>query len=216
MIRNLLVMTASMAAAASSVEAGEVYAGIGLPGVMIGYAQPINPMFTVRGDFATLGSKSDRRNEEGIEYDAKIALDRVGVFGDWFVTGGGFRLTGGVTFNRVKADLHARGDGTPYRFGDLTVPSSPDDRFDVKVEYPKTTPYLGIGYGHQLAQNRGWGFVFDVGASIGKAKVTESRSGPNFSLVPQSEIDKELAEVRDGVAKFKAIPQISVGVNYRF
>jgi hypothetical protein len=84
----------------------------------------------------------------------------------------------------------------------------------VKIEFPKTTPYIGLGYGHQLST--GWGFVFDLGASIGKAKVTESHSGNNFSLIPQSDIDAEMAEIRDGAGKIKAIPMIAIGFNYRF
>lgn len=211
-IRNVLAVTALLASAPLA-QAGEVYAGVGLPGVMLGYAHALSPTITVRGDFATLGSFDDRRSEGGIDYDTKASFNRTGVFGDWFVAGG-FRLTGGITFNRLKADLHARGDGRPLQIGDVTVVATADDRLDVKIEYPKVTPYLGFGYGHHAAS--GWGFVFDIGASFGKAKVSESHSGPMFSNVDQAEIDKEMAEVRDGVAKFRAIPQLSVGVNYRF
>lgn len=213
MIRPALAVAAALVATASPAHAGEVYAGVGLPGVLVGYAHSLSPTITVRGDFATLGSRSERSNEEGITYDTKASFSRTGLFADWFVAGG-FRLTGGVTFNRLKADMHARGDGTNFQIGDVSVPSSAADRLDVKFEYPKVTPYLGIGYGHQ--PDSGWGFVADLGASIGKAKVSETHSGPNFSLVSQAEVDKEMAEVRDGVAKFKAIPQITVGVNYRF
>jgi hypothetical protein len=56
-----------------------------------------------------------------------------------------------------------------------------------------------------------------VGASIGRAKVTGSVSGPNVSgNVTQADIDRELEEVRDGVGKIRAVPQLSLGVNYRF
>ena len=41
-------------------------------------------------------------------------------------------------------------------------------------------------------------------------------SGGGTKKATQAEIDKEMAEVRDGVAKFRAIPQLTVGVNYRF
>jgi len=216
MIRRSLA-AAVLLASASFAHAGEVYGNIGLPGVMLGYAQPVSPNFTVRADLSTLGSYKERRTEDGIAYDAKINAHRAGLFGDWFVAGG-FRLTAGVTFNDVKANLDARGDGvTPWNVGGTTVVASPNDRFNVKVEYPKTTPYLGIGYGHH--QDSGWGFVFDLGASIGKPKVSETHSGPNIgnpAIVSQADIDAEMAEVRDSVGKVKVIPQISIGVNYRF
>jgi hypothetical protein len=199
---------------ATSASAGEVYTGIGTHGVMLGYAQALSPDFTVRGDFGTLGSRERNEREEGIDYQGKLTYNRVGLFGDWFPFSGGFRLTGGVTFNNMKLDLLATGNGSPITIGGNSYPTDSTDRLNVKVEFPKTTPYLGIGYGHQLST--GWGFVFDLGASIGKAKVTETHSGNNLSQVSQADIDAELAEIRDGAGKVKAIPMIAIGFNYRF
>lgn len=210
-----LLLAAALLSTSAIASAGEVYAGIGLPGAMLGYAQPVSKAVTVRADVATLGRYDERRTEDGVPYDATINAHRAGLFADWFVAGGGFRVTGGVTFNNVKAELDARGDGTAWNIGGTSFVSSPDDRFNVTVEYPKTTPYVGIGYGHH-AGDRGWGFVFDLGASIGKPKVKETHSGPNMSLVSQADIDAEMAEVREDVGKLKVIPQISIGVNYRF
>lgn len=210
-----------MALAALTLTAGaqaqEVYTGIGTHGVVLGYAHPLSPGFTLRGDFGTLGSRNRSERDEGIDYEGKLTYNRVGLFGDWFAFGNGFRFTGGVTFNNMKLDLVAKGNGTQMTVGNNTFVSSTDDRLNVKIEFPKTTPYLGIGYGHQLST--GWGFVFDLGASIGKAKVSETHSGTNLgntSIVSQADIDAELAEVRDDAGKIKAIPLIAIGFNYRF
>lgn len=210
---NRVAACAALFLAAGAAHAGEVYAGIGLPGVMLGYAHPIHDSLTVRGDFATLGSRSKQQTEEGIDYDAKATLGRVGVFADWFVAGG-LRLTGGLTLNDFKVDLLARGNGQPITIGGRSYPTSGADRFKVAIKFPSTTPYLGIGYGHQLST--GLGFVFDIGASIGKAKLSTEASGPNLSQVSQADIDAETAELRDGVARLRALPQISFGVAYRF
>lgn len=203
---------------AIAANAGEVYAGAGLPGLMLGYAQPLNASFTLRGDWATLGSRTKRVNEEGISYDAKFAFNRVGVFADWFFLGG-MRVTAGVTFNNLTADLRAQGDGvTAYQFGNAApVVLTSADRLDVTISYPKSTPYLGLGYGHQLST--GWGFTFDLGASYGKAKLGETHSGPtlgNPALVTQANIDDEMSQLREGVGRIRYIPQLSLGVNYRF
>ncbi len=213
-MKHTLIALAALSLAAGA-HAGEVYTGIGTHGVMLGYAHALSPDFTVRGDFGTLGSRDSTEREEGIDYEAKATYNRVGLFGDWFpFSGGGFRFTGGVTFNNMKLDMVAKGNGSPITIGNNSYTTDSTDRLNVKIEFPKTTPYLGIGYGHQLST--GWGFVFDLGASIGKAKVSESHSGNNFSQVPQSDIDAELAEIRDGAGKIKAIPMIAIGFNYRF
>ncbi len=216
-MKKLLTAMALGCACMASAQAGEIYTGLGTHGVMLGYAHALSPDFTVRGDFGTLGSRTANEREEGVDYEVTVGFNRAGVFGDWFPFAGGFRLTGGVTFNNVKLDMLARGNGTPMTIGNRTFVSSPDDRLNVKIEYPKTTPYIGIGWGHQLST--GWGFTFDIGASIGKAKLTETHSGTNLgnpAIVSQADIDAELAELRDGVGKVKALPLISLGVNYRF
>ncbi len=216
MLKNttLAAMAAALCCAASA-HAGEVYTGIGTHGLMLGYAQPVAPHVTVRADYASFGKRNRQENEEGIDYDAKITFNRIGLFADAFpFAPGGFRLTGGVTFNNWKVDMEGRGNGGTINIGGTNYTMTSADRLNVKIEYPKTTPYVGIGYGHQLST--GWGFVFDLGASIGKAKVTETHSGPNLSLASQADIDREMAEVREGAGKVKAIPLIAIGFNYRF
>lgn len=102
--------------------------------------------------------------------------------------------------------------------GDQTVTLAADDRLYVAIKVPKATPYIGLGWGHQQA-NKGFGFVADIGATIGKAKLTVEATGTNLgnrSLVTQEDIDKETQELRDGVGKITFIPQISLGLNYRF
>lgn len=211
--RSSLVF-AALAASAGTPHAAEVYGGIGLPGAMIGFAQPVSDTVTLRGDFATLGSHDKDYDEDGIKYKGHLKTDRLGLFADWFPFNGGFRLTGGLTFNSWKLDLNAQGNGSTITIGNNTYALSANDRFDVTVEFPKTTPYLGIGYGHQ--KESGLGFLFDLGVSIGKAKLSESHSGPNLGSASQADIDKELAELRDGVGKVKVLPQLSIGLNYRF
>ena len=60
--------------------AGEVYANLGLPGIGLGYAHPIDSHFTVRGDFMTMGSRQKDTTEDGIAYPvmqrAKAAVER--------------------------------------------------------------------------------------------------------------------------------------------
>jgi hypothetical protein len=207
-----LIAGVSAACLVAGAHAGELYGNIGLPGVMIGYAQPLNAHFGLRADVASLGTIDADGTEEGIDYEGKARAHRVGVFGDWFVFGGGFRLTGGITLNVMRIDLTGRGNGGTIEIGNTTYVTAPGDRFDVRIKFPRVTPYLGIGYGQQPAA-AGWGFVFDLGASIGKAKVSAST---NIAGVTQDDIDRELQELRDGVGKVRAIPQLSVGVNYRF
>lgn len=216
MLRQTLpLMTAVLAlAAGSAAHAGELYTKVGLPGVMLGWAQPLSPQFGLRIDYATLGDRSEQRTEEGIRYDARLKLSRVALLGDWFPFSGGFRVTGGVTSNQYRADLLAIGDGGSVTIGNNSYTLTANDRFEVRVRYPSSTPYVGFGWGHQAAS--GLRFSFDVGAMIGKATVSYSLTGPAAQQVTQADIDAELAELRNGVGKVKAVPQVTFGIGYSF
>jgi len=214
MIRKVLTI-AVLTSMSGAALAGEIYSGAGLPGLMLGYAQPFGS-FTLRGDWATLGTRRKQSVESGVTYDAELGFNRVGLFADWFYLGG-LRITGGLTYNNLKANLVAQGNGTPFTIGTNTFNSDPSDRLAVTIKYPKTTPYLGLGYGHQAST--GMGFTFDIGASFGKASVSETHSGVNLgnpAIVSQADIDAEMAELREGVGKIKYVPQLSIGLNYRF
>lgn len=208
--------TLVMGCLSANAQAGEVYTGIGLPGLMFGYAQPINPRFTVRADVATLGNYKKNATESGINYQAKLAFTRLGIFGDYFPFSGTFRLSGGLTLNNQEIKLHSTAQpGSTVQIGNTSYPVTQDDHIDAKVKFPSATPYLGIGWGHQQSAT-GFGFIADLGATIGKPKIEFKASGPILDHVSQSDIDQETQQLRDGVGKIHLIPQVSLGLNYRF
>lgn len=207
---------ATLGLGALTAQAGEIYANAGFPGVGLGYAHPLNSHFALRGDFMTLGTHKKDMNEEGIDYKGTLSTSRVALFADYFPFGGVFRLTAGITANNYKLELDASGASGELTVGDTTYRGlTAADGLNVKIKLPKTTPYLGIGWGHQ--QESGFRFAFDLGAIIGKAKLDATTRGALASdPTIQAELDKELAELRDGVGKIKALPQITFSLGYSF
>lgn len=218
-LRNLAPLTATLALAAIAsapghAVAGEVYTKFGLPGAMLGYAQPLGPLFGIRADYATVGTRKERRTEDGIDYEGTLKLNRAALLADWFPFAGTFRFTAGVTSNQYKLDLLATGAGGSLTIGNTTYTTTSADQFKVQVKFPSSTPYLGFGWGH--GSGSGLRFSFDVGAKLGKATVGYQLSGPLAARVSQADIDAELAELRDGVGKIKAAPQVTFGLGYSF
>jgi hypothetical protein len=205
--------------AAHVAQAQEVYVGAGLFGVQVGYAFAVTPNVNLRGDFLTMGSREKSFNESGTAYQGKINWSRKALLADWFPSGSSFRVTAGATFNDVGFDLYANGAGQKVDINGRQLSLSANDSLNIQVKMPSTTPYIGIGFGHKPG-SKGWGFHSDFGASLGKFKVTETRTGGlvnGGSLgVTQSDVDKELADVREGVAKLKFLPQLTLGVSYHF
>lgn len=195
-------------------QAGEIYAPLGIPGWGVGYAHPVNGQLTLRGDYMTLGTRSGSQTEDGIEYDAQLKLNRAAIFADWFPWSGRFRLTAGLAATNYKLEMDASGAGRTITVGDTPYTLTSADGLNVQVKFPSTMPYLGLGWGHQTGS--GLRFSFDLGALIGKAKVSATGRGQLASSQAQADIDKELQELRDGVGKTSFIPQISLGLGYSF
>jgi hypothetical protein len=168
----------------------------------------------VRLDAATVGTLNERRVEDGIAYDATFKGDRAALLADWFVFGGGFRFTGGVTSSRYSLDLLATGAGGSITVGNTTYVTSSADRFSVRVRPPSSMPYVGLGWGHQ--SNSGLRFSFDIGAKLGKATLSYALAGPWASSVSQADIDAELSELREGVGRVRFVPQLTFGLGYSF
>jgi hypothetical protein len=213
-LRKRLLATIALTLFAPMVHAGELYVGGGAPGLTVGFAQPVNPLWGWRGEVSSLGNHRKQLNEEGIDYTARLKTERAALLGDWFVTGGGFRLTGGVAYQNYQWTLDGSGAGGSMTVGNTTYITTAADGLLVEVKVPRTVPYIGLGWGHQA--DRGWRFAFDVGAFIGKATVTVTPRGQLTSPLAQSDINAELAELRDGVGKVKALPQLSFSLGYSF
>lgn len=215
------VATAALAIAAGGLvsleaRAAEVYGQVGVPGYILGVGIPAGKGLTFRADIGGLDKIERTINRSGIDWQADAKLTRIGLFGDWYPTGGRFRLTAGLTINDMKADLAATGAGRSINIGGTPYTLGADDRLDARIEMPSTSPYLGIGWGHH-AEGVGFGFIADVGVSFGRPKVTTRVSGP-LATQPtiQADVEREMAELRDSVRSIRVIPQVTLGVNYRF
>jgi hypothetical protein len=191
---------------------------VGLPGVVIGYAQSVNDQLGLRIDAGTTGSMARDRTESGVPYRATAKYNRVGLFGDYRPFGGRFRLTAGLTVNEATLKLDSRFDGvTPVTINETTLTPSATDFFRARVKIPRLTPYFGIGWGHH-PQEAGLGFVADLGVSIGKAKVTVDQNlVQNYpGLISQADVDAETRQLKDEVGKVRILPHVAVGMSYRY
>ncbi len=200
----------------TSAHAWQVYTQVGLPTLGVGVAHPLSETVVLRGDFGSTGSVNERRTEEGIDYDATGRLSRFALLADWHPGGGAFRITGGAHFNDSSIDLVAVPAGSTITLGGQTFPVTAGDRFDASIDFPGVTPYIGIGWGSP-SREPGWHLTADLGVSIGRASLSAQVSGQLAGLPGIDEaVDRELAELRDGVGKVRAIPQLTIGIGYRF
>lgn len=198
--------------------AGESYVKVGLPGVVVGYAHSVNDQLGLRVDAGTTGNISRERTESDVPYRARLKYNRVGLFGDYRPFGGRFRLTAGLTVNDASLKLDSRFDGvTSVTINETSITPSANDYFRAHVKIPRLTPYFGIGWGHEPRET-GFGFVADLGVSIGKAKVTvdQNLTENHPGLISQADVDAETRDLKDKVGKLRILPHVAVGMSYRY
>ena len=215
-------LTALALVASRPAAAVEAYVATGFPYALVGVAQPINASFALRADFGTIAHHGYSGSTSDNDFKGNIDYNRTALLGDWFVAGGGFRLSGGATFNQAKATLTASAHNGKISIGG-TQYDAPSSLYYVQsnLSFPKAAPYVGIGWGHHDSP-AGLSFNFDLGASIGTAKATPLKASPALASelaldsAGAADLASENKDFQDTVRKFKAIPQLTLGVGYRF
>lgn len=205
-----------------------VYAKAGFPGVGLGYVYGVNKSFGVRADFSTIGSHTKNETSGELDYAGKLKYNQVGVYGDYFPFESNFRVTAGLQYRDAKIS----GDGRPnslnqLSIGNTTVTVNQNDRLNAQVKMPDFAPYIGIGWGLNTAANKsGWSIFADVGVTVGKPKVSlqvndslmgklDAAAMANGST-GQAEIDKQVADLKSDTDKLRFMPQVFIGVAYKF
>jgi hypothetical protein len=195
--------------------AQDSYVGLGLPGLLtLGYAYPLSSSVGLRGEYSGGLSVNRDGNQDGLNFTGNVRASRAGAFADWFPLGGAFRLVGGLTVNDIKADFNGVGSGTSTING--TTVSMTGETYNVRVKFPDTTAYLGIGYGHQQSGAKGLGFYADVGVMLGTFSADSTTSLVANGKVSQADVDAQNQKIRDSLGSLGVLPSASLGLLYRY
>ena len=145
-----------------------------------------------------------------IDYDVDLDLESYALLLDWHPFAGTFKLTGGLLSNKNRAAMRATPNG-PVTIGGSTQPVG---TLRGEVDFKKTAPYAGLGWGNAAGKRGGFGFSAELGVLFqGAPDVTLTSSN---SSVSQSDLDAEARDIENDLDDFKAYPVISFGFSYQF
>jgi hypothetical protein len=163
--------------------------------------------------FSTTKSQSD------IDYKATAKLKAVSALIDFFLKSrGSFHLTGGLMTNPAKVS----GTGQPTQTGEFEINGNSYTTAEVgtlKAEgkFPGVSPYLGIGWGTPARDDGALRFLFDLGATIGKAKISLTATGAAANPALASDLQAQEKKTQKDVDKYaKLYPVVLFGLAYRF
>ena len=97
------------------------------------------------------------------------------------------------------------------RAGGLSV-NMAGETYKVTLNYPDTTGYLGIGYGHQQSESRGLGFYADLGVCLGSFSTNSSTSLVGKQGITQADVDAQNQKLNS----YPVLPSASLGLLYRY
>ncbi len=214
-MKKQFAMLAALAAFSTVSMAQDSYVGVGLPGLLtLGYAYPLSSSIGLRGEYAGGLSVNRDGNQDGVNFTGSFKASRLGAFADWFPMGGAFRLVGGLTVNDITADFNALGTGNSTINGNTV--NMTGETYNVKVKFPNTTPYLGIGFGHQKSDAKGLGFYADLGVMIGTFSADTTTSLVGKQGITQADVDAQTQKIRNSLGGLTALPSASMGLLYRY
>lgn len=146
-------------------------------------------------------------------YSGDLKLSTVQLLADWHPWEGSFRLSGGVIFNNNKFEMTAQPSGTTVNIGGTPYTVGTGQMVNATVDFNKTAPYLGIGWG-RTPKNSGLSFTSDIGIMFqGKPKGSVTTNIPTVSA---TDIDRANTDLNGALDNFKLYPVISFGIGYTF
>ena len=101
--------------------------------------------------------------------------------------------------------------------------------FSGNVDFNQVAPYIGVGYGNPVGENRRWHVDFDFGLMIqGQGDVTLNVVVPDptpnpdpeepteFQVMLDEQIENEIDDWEDITRGFYVYPVVSLGISFRF
>jgi len=143
-----------------------------------------------------------------VSYDGKLKLSSVGLLADIYPFAGKFRVTGGLYYNGNKFNLNAQNTGAVVIGGNTYI----NPNIQTTIDFNKTAPYIGIGWGDSISSGSPIGFSFELGA-LYQGNPSSTIVAPGVS---PADIAAEKKQLDDSLNWFTWYPVVSVGVNFRF
>lgn len=162
---------------------------------------------------------SKTKDQSNVTYDAKLKLQAFSALVDLYPgSRGSFHLTGGIMTDPAK--VNATGKPTASGTFDLngnTYSTAQVGTLTAEVKYPSVVPYVGIGFGTPAKSGGALGFLFDIGATIGKATVALDATGAASNPTLAADLQAQETKTQHDVQKYaKIYPVIQFGIAYKF
>jgi hypothetical protein len=197
-----------------------VAATAGLSGLGADLGVNINDYLGVRATAAGYSINRDGNFGTSVDWNGSLRLFQAGLLLDGYPFAGVFHVTAGVVHDGNRATANGRPQaGATYTFNGNTYSASEVGSASMSVDWGKTVPYLGLGWGN-LSGSAGLHFTSDFGVILSgspTAAVNVSCTA-STSICTQmaTDVAAEQTKLQNDVHKISAWPVIRFGIGYAF
>ncbi len=161
-------------------------------------------------------------NTSDVNYDFKLKLQTIDALLDWYPMSGAFHLSAGIFHNGNKVTSTAKPSGNDtYTINGNTYTTAEAGTIDGTIEFHSAVPYLGVGWGNNIAREKGWGFTSDLGVIFQgspTSNLTSSGCTASAQLCAQlyNDLNVENVNLENKTNNLKYYPVVRIGVSYSF
>ena len=153
------------------------------------------------------GSQNNKSTEGGTTIDGKVTSGSVGVMLNYYPSGSGLRISGGLTAGGYNFDASTASlefDGTTYT-----------SDFDLNIKQDTNiVPVIALGYTHPVGQS-GWQILAEAGARF--THLTATVSGQSaLAASDKTAFETDFDEFNDELSKNNFISFITIGASFSF
>jgi hypothetical protein len=214
------LLAALLGAGSAHADVG-VAAGGGTTGAGLYLSVPVLTRLNARVGVNSLNYSYSGHTSD-MNYDFKLKLQTVDALLDWFPFNGAFRISAGAVYNGNKIEAKAKPNSSgSYTIQGNTYTATQVGSINGRVDFRKTVPYFGIGWGNAVAKDKGWGFSTDLGAIFqGSPTTTLTNQGCTMSAAQCSALAADVAaenrSLQDKANGWKTYPVIRLAATYKF
>lgn len=192
----------------------------------------------VKVGFDTFTYKDYEITDDEVKYNFDVETQDFLATLDWHPYAGSFKTSAGVIVNNsnLVGTITPNMQAQSFTFNDVTYSTDDIAKVDTEADFDPIAPYLGIGWDTSWAKKSGWGFTFDLGViyqgsakvdyTVDYAPVAETGNVAVDAVAQQAradlikEVNANLAEEKRSLQteldKYKFLPFIAMGINYKF
>lgn len=214
-----------------------VGAQAGIFGLGANVKYKVNEEVGVRAGFDLLSINDFEVDDGEVNYNFDVSLQDVMVVADWHPWKGSFKTVAGLIVNgsNIDGEISPGGDGSITLNNGQTYTKDEIGSVSTDAEFDPVAPYIGIGWDTSFDKKQGFGFTCDLGIAFQGSMQTDYTVNYGSALDPdaasteierqvilatradiEAQLDEEMSSLQDELDKYKIVPYISIGFNYKF